>query len=238
MKLSIFGNSLKLFVLAAVLAKGSSDNLRVNKSTQDGGTDNTVAKTPQHDRNLKDIPEGLYDCPPIPKSVWWCWWCNPDTSDLDSYNEIMGLYDDDEESDSENSAKAITLMFGKKNGKVGSFTDNQLKQVFASSTSSAHKECVREVFENVVCFTIENSDYFNKGNLSSMKVLKALPTFKKFVIGFATGSVFQVAKATKDLMDDIVIPAMNDLIGGISFMLQIDPDSKFKRDLLLKCSIH
>lgn len=183
----------------------------------------------------RDIPK-LYDCPPKPEYVtpWYCPWCSPtkDTTNLDIYNEIMDLYDED---GSENPAKAITVWFGKDDGNVGSFNSAQLVTVFKAASSG--NTCVREAFEDVVCYTLYHSSYFNPKTLTKLQKLKAWYTFTKFVIGFARGDPWTVAMTTKKLMQDVVVPAMGRVIGNISFLMRIDPGSKFKLNLA-QCGIY
>ena len=187
-------------------------------------------------RSLRgDIPK-LYKCPPEPKYVtkWYCPWCSPtkDTTKVDIYDEIMDLYDGN---GSEDAPKAITVWFGKSTGKVGVFNDDQLLRIFQAASSG--NSCVREAFQDAVCFTLEFSDFFRPTTLSTLHKLKALKTFRSFVIGLGRGLPWTVANNTRKLIQDVVIPIMNRLIGGISFLARTDPGSKFERDLILQCAI-
>lgn len=184
----------------------------------------------------------FYDCPPEPESVtqWWCPWCKPktDTTKLDIYNEIMDLYDGNGDEDA---PKAITLWFGKQNGQVGTFgdgSDKQLQTVFRAA--AAGNQCVRDAFEDSVCYTLHFSDIFHAKTLSDLEYVKALNTFRTFVLGVTKqgGSPLALANNARALIVDIIIPAMYKLIGGVSFMFRIGPDRKFELDLLSECGIH
>mmetsp|Transcript_2463 Transcript_2463/g.4598 ORF Transcript_2463/g.4598 Transcript_2463/m.4598 type:complete len:132 (-) Transcript_2463:416-811(-) len=76
-----------------------------------------------------------YDCPPEPEYItsWWCPWCKPkiDSTKLDTYNEIVDLYNGKGDEDA---PKAITLWFGKRDGRVGGFQSNELKTIFQSAS--------------------------------------------------------------------------------------------------------
>lgn len=179
--------------------------------------------------------------PPEPEIItsWWCpsWWCKPktDTTKLDICNEIMDLYNGDGDEDA---PKAITVWFGRSDGKVGRFdSDQQLKTVFQAA--AARNTCVEETFADAVCYTIHFSDIFNAKTLSGIQHVKNLDTFRKFVLGVVKGNnPVQIANNAKKLIENVLVPAMYKVIGGISYLSRIDPDSRFKLQLLGQCSIY
>eukprot|EP00977_Amphora_coffeiformis_P029200 scaffold39323_cov176-Amphora_coffeaeformis.AAC.3 len=226
---------MKLFTLVLIIA--CSLQLSVGQDIMMEEPDEKLFSEEEGTRALRGSIPKLYKCPPEPEYVtsWYCPWCNPtkDTTKVDMYDEIMDLYDG---YGSEDAPKAITVWFGKSTGKVGSFSDDQLVRVFQAASSG--NSCVRETFQDAVCVTLEYSDFFRSSTLSNLQKLKALKTFTSFVIGFARGDPWAVAKNTRKLMQDVVLPTMYRLIGGISFMVRTDPANKFERDLILQCSIH
>jgi hypothetical protein len=140
----------------------------------------------------------------------------------------MELYDDS--SVVEAPAKAITLFFANKDGKVGSMNDEELQKYLLNANNG--NDCVRSAFEDAVCYTLYFSDYFTPKRVTLLKKISALNAFRTFTIGVATGNPLGVASSVKKLMTDVIIPAMDKLIGSISFLFRGDPCSRLYRSLL------
>ncbi len=184
------------------------------------------------ERKMIEDPRKTYPCPPVKTVKWYCVFCPEsikyDISSLDAYNTVMELYDDS--SVVEAPAKAITLFFANKDGKVGSMNDEELQKYLLNANNG--NDCVRSAFEDAVCYTLYFSDYFTPKRVTLLKKISALNAFRTFTIGVATGNPLGVASSVKKLMTDVIIPAMDKLIGSISFLFRGDPCSRLYRSLL------
>jgi hypothetical protein len=184
-------------------------------------------------RLVNDIPT-TYSCPPVSTVKWYCnvlpcpESTKYDTSSLEAYNTVMSLYDDT--SVSEGPAKAIILFFGNQYGDVGRMDELELKSYL--SRANQREACIREAFEDAVCYTLEYSDFFSPKRLTLLQKVSALNAFRQFLLGVATGSPAAVATNVVKLMTDVVVPEMNEAIGDISFLFRGDPCSKLQRRLL------
>jgi len=113
---------------------------------------------------------------------------------------------------------------------LGVFSQMSSRQSF-SQHRSAGNTCVEQTFADTVCYTLHYSDIFNSKTLGTIQRLKTLDAFRNFVLGVATANPVKLALNAKTLMQNVVVPAMYKVIGGISYLARIDPDRRFQLEL-------
>jgi hypothetical protein len=213
MKLSLLLNA-SLAVL--MLRVATNENLvlaqGIEESTEHGNG-------PFLRRDARDL-SSTFKCPPeVEYKKKWPW-SKPtaDTSKLDSYNLLMGLYDRSK-ADAE---KAVVMMLANKNGVIPGLNVQQVVDLLKSAGDP--KTCVRKAFESTACFSIANSNIFNKANAMS---LKAIISSAKFVKAVITKDPIGVVSSIKDFIIDVVLPS----IKGILDLARINPKEHF----MLQC---